>query len=152
MMETVKERSEVSEEFKWAVTDIYKNDDCWNDDYNAVKAMTEKLASFRGRLSESAETMLEYFKLNDDLGIKLDSLVNYAHRRRDEDNRNSVYQEMCGRLSALISDIAEAGAFEVPEILSIDENVLEGFFEKNKDLGLCRTDAGSTGYYLFSIL
>jgi oligoendopeptidase F len=138
MMETVKERSEVSEEFKWAVTDIYKNDDCWNDDYNAVKAMTEKLASFRGRLSESAETMLEYFKLNDDLGIKLDSLVNYAHRRRDEDNRNSVYQEMCGRLSALISDIAEAGAFEVPEILSIDENVLEGFFEKNKDLGLYR--------------
>ena len=43
MMETVKERSEVSEEFKWAVTDIYKNDDCWNDDYNAVKAMTESL-------------------------------------------------------------------------------------------------------------
>ncbi len=137
-METVKERSEVSEEFKWAVTDIYKNDDCWNADYSAVKVMTEKLASFRGRLSESAETLLEYFRLNDELGLKLDSLVNYAHRRRDEDNRNSVYQEMCGRLSALISDISEAGAFEVPEILSISDDVLESFFAANKDLGVYR--------------
>ena len=137
-METVKDRSEVSEEFKWAVTDIYKDDNCWNDDYNAVKALTEKLASFKGRLSESAETMLEYFRLSDELGIKLDSLVNYAHRRRDEDNRNSAYQEMCGRLSALISDICEAGAFEVPEILSIDDSVLEGFFKANSDLELYR--------------
>ncbi|MBP0961175.1 MAG: oligoendopeptidase F [Oscillospiraceae bacterium] len=138
MMETVKERSEVSEEFKWAVTDIYKDDNCWNDDYTTVKALTEKLASFKGRLSESAETMLEYFRLSDELGIKLDSLVNYAHRRRDEDNRNSAYQEMCGRLSALISDICEAGAFEVPEILSIDDSVLEGFFKANSDLELYR--------------
>lgn len=137
-METVKERSEISEEFKWAVNDIYRDDSCWKEDYNFVKDAVQKVKSYKGRLSESAEVLLEYFRLDTEIGLKLDSLVNYAHRRRDEDNRNSVYQEMCGQLSALISDICDAGSFEVPEILSVPEETIEKFLSENKDLELYR--------------
>ena len=136
MNEKVRERSEISDEFKWAVNDIYSDDSCWRKDYDYVKNAAAKLESYKGRLSASSEIMLEYFKLNDDIGIRFDSLVNYAHRRRDEDNRNPVYQEMCGQLSALISEISDAGSFEVPEILSISSETLEKFFDENEELRL----------------
>ncbi len=138
MNETVMERSQISDEFKWTVTDIYKDDSCWKADYESVKTMAEELKSYKGRLSESADVLLGYFKLGDELGLKLDSLINYAHRRRDEDNRNSAYQEMCGQLSALLSDISEASSFEVPEILALNEEKLDSFFEENEDLRVYR--------------
>ncbi len=138
MNETVKERSEISEEFKWAVNDIYIDDSMWKKDYECVKKSVDDIKSYHGRLSESADVMLSYFKLSDEIGIKFDSLVNYAHRKRDEDNRNPVYQEMCGQLSALISEISDAGSFEVPEILSVSDEVLEKFFAENSELGLYR--------------
>lgn len=138
MNETVKERSEIADKFKWAVTDIYSDDNGWKKDYEYVKDSISELKSYKGRLSESSSVLLGYFRLNDDLGIKLDSLINYAHRRRDEDNRNHVYQEMCGQLSALLSDISDAGSFEVPEILAISDETLEKFFDENEELGVYR--------------
>ena len=136
MNEKILERSQVSDEYKWSVNDIYKNDECWTKDYEEARKTTDEIKSFKGRLGESSEILCRYFKLNDRLSIILDNLINYAHRRRDEDNRNAVYQEMCGRLSALLSDISDACSFEVPEILAISEEKLSRFYAENTDLSL----------------
>ncbi|MDD6826917.1 MAG: oligoendopeptidase F [Oscillospiraceae bacterium] len=136
MNEKILERSQVSDEYKWSVNDIYKNDECWTKDYEEARKTTDEIKSFKGRLGESSEILCRYFKLNDRLSIILDNLINYAHRRRDEDNRNAVYQEMCGQLSALLSDISDACSFEVPEILAISEEKLSRFYAENTDLSL----------------
>lgn len=136
MKETIMERSQISDEYKWSINDIYKNDECWTEDYEEARKTTDEIKSFKGRLAESSEILCRYFKLNDRLSIILDNLINYAHRRRDEDNRNAVYQEMCGQLSALLSDISDACSFEVPEILAISEEKLSRFYAENTDLSL----------------
>lgn len=138
MNETVKERSETEEKFKWAINDIYKDDECWRSDYDKVREAISEISSYKGRLASSSEVLCSYFKLNDRVSILLDSLINYAHRKRDEDNRNPIYQEMCGQLSALISELSDAGSFEVPEILSINEETLNEFYSENSDLTVYR--------------
>ncbi len=95
------------------------------------------------------ETLYSYFTMNDEISVKFDSLVNYAHRRHDEDTANPVYLEMSGRLSSLISDISDASSFEVPEILAISKETLEKFEDcMNEMHSITERDAFSYGFRL----
>jgi len=135
MNEQVKERADIEEKYKWSISDIYMDDDAWKADLEKIKTLIVKAADFRGKLSESSESLLSYLELGDEMSLIFDSLINYAHRKRDEDNRNNVYQEMCGQLSAVLSEYFDALSFETPELLSIDPAVLEEFYKKSE--GLC---------------
>lgn len=134
--EKIKERHEIEEQYKWAIHDIYADDNAWNADYDFVKSCTDKIKAYKGKLGESAETLYSYFTMNDEISVKFDSLVNYAHRRHDEDTANPVYLEMSGRLSSLISDISDASSFEVPEILAISKETLEKFYKEKEELSV----------------
>lgn len=135
-METVKERSAIEAKYKWSIEDIYASDELWNKDFEIMKNKADEIRSYKGRLSESAKVLLSYFKLNDEVSLIFDNLLNYAHRRRDEDNRNPVYQEMYGRLSALISEISDASSFETPEIISTGKDKIYKMISESKDLEL----------------
>ena len=138
MSERVPERSEISSQYKWSVEDIYKSDDLWEADYRKAQSYAEKIASFKGKLSESADKLLEYFRMNDELSVLFDSLVYYALCKRDEDTRVSKYQDMSNRLEILMVAIDGAGAFVTPELLSISDETLEKFYADCHDLELYR--------------
>lgn len=138
MSERVPERSEISSQYKWSVEDIYKSDDLWEADYKKAQSYAEKIASFKGKLSESADKLLEYFRMNDELSVLFDSLVYYALCKRDEDTRVSKYQDMSNRLEILMVAIDGAGAFVTPELLSISDETLEKFYADCHDLELYR--------------
>lgn len=57
--ERIPKRSEVPEQFKWALEDIYATDEKWAEDLQKLKAMPERIAAFKGRLSESADTLYD---------------------------------------------------------------------------------------------
>ena len=48
--ERIPKRSEVPEQFKWALEDIYATDEKWAEDLQKLKAMPERIAAFKGRL------------------------------------------------------------------------------------------------------
>lgn len=138
MSERVPERSEISSEYKWSVEDIYASDDLWEDDYKKAQSYAEKIGSFKGKLSQSAEKLLEYFRLDDELTVLFDSLIYYALCKRDEDTRVSKYQDMANRLDILMVEISGASAFVTPELLSISDETLEKFYAECPDLELYR--------------
>lgn len=138
MSERVPERSEISSEYKWSVEDIYASDDLWESDYKKAQSYAEKIGSFKGKLSESADKLLEYFIMNDELAVLFDSLVYYALCKRDEDTRVSKYQDMSNRLEILMVSIDGASAFVTPELLSISDETLEKFYADCPDLELYR--------------
>ena len=134
--ERIPKRSEVPEEFKWALEDIYPSDEAWNEDLAKLQALPEKIASYNGRLGESAETLLEFMRLSDDISVLADSLGNYAQRRSDEDTANTLYQGMVGQLMNAYVAVNAAGSFETPEIIAIPEETLEKFYAECEDLKL----------------
>lgn len=138
MSERVPERSEISSQYKWSVEDIYASDDLWEDDYKKAQSYAEKIGSFKGKLSQSAEKLLEYFRLDDELTVLFDSLIYYALCKRDEDTRVSKYQDMANRLDILMVEISGASAFVTPELLSISDETLEKFYADCPDLELYR--------------
>lgn len=138
MAERVPERSEISSEYKWSIEDIYKSDDLWEDDYKKALSHADKIASYKGTFNVSADKLLGYFRLNDELTVLFDKLVYYAFCRRDEDTRAAVYQDMANRLEGLMVAIGGASAFVTPEILSLSDETLEKYYKDCPELGLYR--------------
>ncbi len=131
-------RSEVPEEFTWNLKDIYESDDAWFADYEELKKLPEKVAAFAGRLGESAETLLAYLKLDDEIGLSLSRLHGYASRKGDEDVGSGFYQDMRGKATSLWIAVGSAGAFAVPEIMAIPDETLDRWYGEEKELGVYR--------------
>ncbi len=136
MSDRIPSRSDISAEYKWAIEDIYASDELWEADFSKAQGYAGKIAGFKGLLGKSADKLLEFLRLDDELTVLLDSLGNYAQRKSDEDTRVAKYQDMSNRLSMLFVQIGGASAFVTPEILSIPEETLNGFYETCNDLKL----------------
>lgn len=134
--ERIPKRSDVPEEFRWALEDIYPTDKNWENDLEKLKAIPQKLADYKGRLSENGKTLLEFFRLSDEVSVLCDSLANYAQRRSDEDTANAKYQGYMGQLMNVYVQINSAGSFETPEIIAISDETLEKFYKECPELSL----------------
>lgn len=138
MSERIPQRSDIPEKDKWAIEDMYATDEAWEQDLVRAKEMPEKIASYKGLLSTDSTKLLEYLRADDDMTVLLESLINYAQRRNDEDTRDAKYQDMVSRLEMLFVDISGAAAFVTPEILSIDDDTMERFFREQPEMELYR--------------
>ncbi len=130
----IPERSEIREEDKWAIHDIYATDELWEEDLKKVKDMIPQAAAFAGKLGQSANTLLAYVKWDEDSAVLFDALGNYAMRRSDEDARVSKYQAMVGSLMSAAVELNAAASFAAPEIMAIDDETMEKFYAEQPKL------------------
>lgn len=121
-------------EFTWNLADLFESDEAWEKTLCDVKTKLDKIISFEGHLSDNAKSLLEFLKLQDEFSVIMDRLGNYAYRKSDEDTRNSVYQSMKNKFTSVTVDINKACAFEVPEILAIDDDKLNSFYNELPEL------------------
>ncbi len=131
-------RDEVPEEFTWNLADIYESDEAWFAEYEALGKLPERIAAFQGRLGESAENLLDWFRLSDESDVRISSLMVYASCKSDEDTANNYYQDMRGKAMSVIVAISSAAAFSTPEIMAIPEETLESFYAEKPELGTYR--------------
>ncbi len=124
----IPKRSEIPEEFTWDLRDMYPSDEAWKQEYEALQDMPERLSAFRGRLGESAETLLEFFRLQDELELRLTPLHTYASCASDRDTSDGFYQDMRGKATSTWIAIASAASFATPEIMALDEDRLNLFY------------------------
>ena len=131
---TVLPREQVPEEFTWNLQDMFESDEAWLKEYEALKEMPARIAAFKGRLGESAETLLTYFRLEDELNVRLSILYGYASCKGDQDTGNGFYQDLRGKAMATLVAISSADAFAAPEIMAIDEDTLNLFYIAQPEL------------------
>ncbi len=127
-MKKIPERSEIAEQDKWAIHDIYATDELWEADLAKAKELIPTYGKFVGKLGESAQTLLEFCKMEEDVSIMADALGNYAMRRSDEDARVSKYQAMVGQLMSTYVELGSASSFATPEIMAISDETMEKFY------------------------
>lgn len=132
----IPQRSEISSEFKWRLEDVYPSDKAFEDALSEAGAYPEKIEAFRGKIAESAEELLAYLRLDDEITEKVRDLLHYANRKSDEDTRVSLYSGYCERTEALLTAINSAAAFAVPEILTISDEKMERFMGEQPGLKL----------------
>lgn len=122
-------RSEADPKYTWALEDVYANNDLWKADLEKARALPEQLAAYKGHLGDSAQKLLEFLQLGDDISVLFDALYGYAQRRSDEDTANSLYQGMTSQAMSAMVAVDAASAFETPELLAIPDDKLEQFYK-----------------------
>lgn len=132
-MEILK-RADVPQEFTWDLTPVFANDDAWFAEYEALKALPEKIAEYRGTLGKSAKDLLAFLKFEDEVTLRLSSLLGYASCKGDEETSNNFYQDMRGKATGTWVNISGALSFATPEIMAIDEKVLDSFYKDEPEL------------------
>ena len=127
-MERLPKRSEVPAELTWNLSDIFESDEAWAKENEALKNEIPNIAAFRGKLGESAENLLNYFRKNDELSVRISKLHGYASCKSDQDTTDSFYLDMKNKAVSTIISIIGAGAFANPEIMEIPDETLDLFY------------------------
>ena len=138
MSKPIRKRSEVAAEFTWDLTDIFPSDEAWRAEYEALKPYTEAVAAYQGRLGESAEMLLAYFRLDDELNVRVGRLYGYANCKADEDTSNGFYQDLRGKALSLSVTLSGAGAFAASELLALSDETLMRFYAEQPELATYR--------------
>ena len=121
-------RAEVPEENTWRLEDIFPTDEAWKAEYEALQKMPEQIAAYAGHLGESAERLFAYYRLSDELTVRLSKLMGYASQKLDQDTANGFYLDMRGKAMSVYVAISGAAAFATPEIIAIPDETMERFF------------------------
>lgn len=127
-------RDQVSEDFTWNLKDIFESDEAWAAENESLKAALKEAEAFRGRLGESAEALLDFFRLDDKLSVRAEKLYCYASCKSDQDISNSFYQDMRGKAVSTLTRLSESLSYAAPEIMAIDEDKLNLFYIAQPDL------------------
>ena len=130
----VMKRSEVPEEFTWNLGDMFESDEAWEAALEELKNYPAKFAKLQGKLGQSAANLLKYYRLSDEVSVKLETVYNYASMKSDEDTANSKYQDYRGKALSVYVAISGASSFASPEIMAIPDETMDAFYAEKKAL------------------
>ncbi len=120
----VPEREEIDEEYKWDLTSMYPTVEVWETDFARVEQMLNEADSYRGRLGESGEALLEAIRYTEAVREIFGNVYVFAGLKSFEDQRKSEYGGMFSRARGLSARLSEALSFFRPELLAIPEEDL----------------------------
>ncbi|MBO5137976.1 MAG: oligoendopeptidase F [Spirochaetaceae bacterium] len=128
---TIPLRNQIPQEDKWDLTTLYKSDAEWEIALAKIQPLAEEIATFKGKLADSPETLLAAIKKLEQLE-KLSELVgSYAFLLTAGDASDSSFQEKQGRYIMIATAAETCFDFLIPEIQSIDESILSKWIEKS---------------------
>lgn len=133
-----RDRSRIPEKFKWDLSEIYSDDDAWTEARRGFAAGFARISSFRGKLSESSEHLLNCLELANLFGKECARLASYASMKSDLDTRDSKYTAMDQEMSRIGSDLSALTSFIEPEILRIGPDRINLFIEQEPRLAVYR--------------
>ena len=130
----IRQRHEIPVEDTWALEDLYVSDEAWEAELATLAEDQTYLASFAGKLGESAQSLYDFLLRSEQVNAKAELLGNYCMRKADQDTRNGVYQAMSGKFMSVIVALGAACAFDTPEIMAISDEKLDAFYAEKPEL------------------
>ncbi len=131
-------RPEISERFKWNVTDIFQNWEEWDAAYKRLEAGVERYATLKGTLAGGPDRLLAAFRLSEELGQLAYRVWYYPSLQYDEDQRDNTINARRQQVQILFAKWKQAESWFSPEMLQIPLDTVREWMAREKDLGLYR--------------
>ena len=121
---TIPARKDVPAKDKWDLSSIYKSDDEWEKALKSLPELTKKAAAYKGRLGESAITLLAALKELESANLVMETVYHYASLQHEADEDDSKATDRDGRAMMAYTQMQAELSFVDPEIQEIDETKL----------------------------
>ena len=129
-----KKRSEINEKDTWDLSVLYNNTEAFKEEYKKLKEDIKEIEKYKGKLLESADTLLNFLKLEDTLERRLYKLYYYAHLNFDVDTTSAKSLELTAEISQLITVYSTLTSFVDPELLKAEYAKILRFYEEKPEL------------------
>ncbi len=123
-------RREQDPKFQWRLSDLYEDTAAWERALQEAQAQIAAIEAYRGRLGESADTLLAVLRSRSAAERQLVQAYTYAHLHKDTDNGNATYQGMTDRAMQAMVAAQAALSFIEPEILEIAPETLRAWAQE----------------------
>jgi len=131
-------RAEIDAEETWRLEDIYLTDNAWRDAKSQISEEAQKISSFKGKITNSATTLLEFLKFTSDISKGVSRLYSYASMRSDVDTRVTDYLAMKQEMGQMLTKLQSLSSFSEPEILAAGKEKILSFIEQEEGLEIYR--------------
>ena len=121
-------REEIDSKYKWDLSSMFPSDEAFEAGLEELKAYCPKLLAFKGKISTSAQALLEFLQLEDQMNLLLYKIINYAERKSDEDTRVAKYQAYVANATSAYTQVGEATSWFAAEFLAIPAESVEKFY------------------------
>jgi oligoendopeptidase F len=131
-------RSKVPDNYKWDLGHIYPDEAAWKQAKEKLVTHLPEIEKYKGKLSESPQTLLECFDFVTNLGKEYTRLYCYASMHSDEDTRVSAYLGMEQEMGQVGADFSAKSSFIQPEVLKMGRETIESFRKQETKLEIYR--------------
>ncbi|MBS4869906.1 MAG: oligoendopeptidase F [Atopobium sp.] len=121
-------REEIDSKYKWDLSSMFPSDEAFEAGLEELKAYCPKLLAFKGKISTSAQALLEFLQLEDQMNLLLYKIINYAERKSDEDTRVAKYQAYVANATSAYTQVGEATSWFAAELLAVPAESVEKFY------------------------
>ncbi len=125
-------RSQVKEEHKWDLGQMYGDVKAWEKDLAQLERDLGKFSRCKGKLGSSPARLASCLDKLFAIGKRADRLRGYAERLHDQDAKERQGQELADRIGRAGTKMSAAVSFVRPEILSIPAKKLKRFLQSPK--------------------
>jgi oligoendopeptidase F len=126
-------RQDVPVEETWNLEDIYSDEKLWEQDFDKVGKMAEKLKEYDGKIND-AQDLYQYLKLSEELSYTFTHVYAYTMFKADQDTRDTAAQALQDRVKQLGVKVGAATSFFMPYLLGLDEETLKGYIAEEDGL------------------
>ncbi|MGN0348186.1 MAG: oligoendopeptidase F [Roseburia sp.] len=138
MANTLPKREQVRKEDTWDLTAMYASEEDWERDIAEAEAIAAELEKREGKVTVSAKDLLFVLEQSARAEQKLNLAYSYAERLHDQDQKNTKHQAMSQRMHRIYVECGSKTAFLVPELLSMEDALLEKYLKEEAGLELYR--------------
>lgn len=125
-------RAEVKPNDTWDLSRIYSSEELWKADYLKVEEIDNKSSIYKNTLGKSAEHLFEVISTYLSSGRLLEKVYTYAHLKSDEDTSNTTNLSLLEKAYSLYARHSEAWSFFSPELLSLDQEIINQYLSSEK--------------------
>ncbi len=127
-------RTEIDDQYKWNLADIYASDADWEADFKRLQEMLPALKGLKEGFADSAAALAAALERMDEAALLCERLYVYARMHRDENNSNALYQGMADRAMSLNVAVSGETSFAAPAMLKVPAETLEQYIAEEKRL------------------
>jgi oligoendopeptidase F len=131
-------RSDLTEKETWDLTPIFESDAAFDTAFEALTKKLEEAPSYQGTLKDGADSFLKAIDYLLSVYREVEKIYVYSHLKNDQDTSNTTYQGLYARASSLAAQSGAALAWFQPEVLTLSDEEIDGYFAENKDLEVYR--------------
>lgn len=123
-------RAEIPAQDKWDLTSLFKTDDDWEKALSQIEPLAKEIATYKGKLSSSKETLLEALTKLSNLYQISEIVENYANLQHnaDEGDQNALNKQGRAQMTA-VNAFSELSFFD-SEVTAIENNKIEQWIEE----------------------